>query len=160
LHMLKGRQTGRCLDLNPSVGFLQSGALHPEACTTKRLDWLLSFSSVRSCSKSKVGRGRGGEPRFERRTSQICCPTCSGNRHFSEHVSLQREVLTPLRKLADTPEHFIGISRGKGVNYSRMPSRCRRIWTKGIPKAQPGELRSIFSRCCQDLSIEKASEVN
>jgi len=81
-----------------------------------------------------------------------------------EHVSLQREVLTPLplQKLADIPEHFIGTSRGKGkgVNYSRMPSRCRRIWTKGIPKAQPGELRSIFSRCCQDLPIEKASEVN
>eukprot|EP00984_Skeletonema_dohrnii_P026600 scaffold15954_cov141-Skeletonema_dohrnii-CCMP3373.AAC.1 len=49
-----------------------------------------------------------------------------------EHVGLQRDVLTPLRKLAEIPEHFIGASRGQGVNYSRMPSRCRLLFGKKV----------------------------
>ena len=49
-----------------------------------------------------------------------------------QHVSLQRDVLTPLRKLAEIPEHFIGASRGQGVNYSRMPSRCRLLFGQKV----------------------------
>ncbi len=49
-----------------------------------------------------------------------------------QHVSLQRDVLTPLRKLAEIPEHFIGTSRGQGVNYNRMPSRCRLLFGQKV----------------------------
>eukprot|EP00573_Skeletonema_grethae_P001898 CAMPEP_0201686794 /NCGR_PEP_ID=MMETSP0578-20130828/1108_1 /ASSEMBLY_ACC=CAM_ASM_000663 /TAXON_ID=267565 /ORGANISM="Skeletonema grethea, Strain CCMP 1804" /LENGTH=905 /DNA_ID=CAMNT_0048170893 /DNA_START=30 /DNA_END=2747 /DNA_ORIENTATION=- len=49
-----------------------------------------------------------------------------------QHISLQRDVLTPLRKLAEIPEHFIGTSRGQGVNYSRMPSRCRLLFGQKV----------------------------
>ena len=49
-----------------------------------------------------------------------------------EHVSLQRDVLTPLRRLAEIPEHFIGSKRGRGVNYTRMPSRCRLLFGQKV----------------------------
>jgi hypothetical protein len=50
-----------------------------------------------------------------------------------EHVSLQRDVLTPLRTCAEVPEHFIGPGIIEGnVNYSRMASRCRLVFGEKV----------------------------
>ena len=50
-----------------------------------------------------------------------------------EHLSLQRDVLTPLRRAAEIPEHFIGAGTASGgVNYTRMASRCRMIFGEKV----------------------------
>jgi len=50
-----------------------------------------------------------------------------------EHLSLQRDFLTPLRRAAEIPEHFIGAgTTSGGMNYSRMASRCRMIFGEKV----------------------------
>ncbi len=50
-----------------------------------------------------------------------------------ENLSLQRDVLTPLRRVAEIPEHFVGAGTvSGGVNYGRMASRCRMIFGEKV----------------------------
>jgi len=50
-----------------------------------------------------------------------------------EHLSYQRDILTPLRRMAQIPEHFIGAGTAMGgVNYHRMASRCRMIFGEKV----------------------------
>ncbi|KAL7544167.1 hypothetical protein ACHAWF_007547 [Thalassiosira exigua] len=50
-----------------------------------------------------------------------------------EHLGLQRDVLTPLRREACIPEHFVGAGTAKGgVDYARMPSMCRHVFGKKV----------------------------
>ena len=57
-----------------------------------------------------------------------------------EHLSLQHDFLTPLRRAAEIPEHFIGASTANGgVNYRHR------------------ELRHFRLRCCQDQLVEEST---
>ena len=57
-----------------------------------------------------------------------------------EHLSLQRDVLSMLRKLAGVPEHHIGAATLKGgVDYDRMASRCCLIFGKKLFRRHDGE---------------------
>ncbi|KAL7486499.1 hypothetical protein ACHAW6_012104 [Cyclotella cf. meneghiniana] len=57
-----------------------------------------------------------------------------------EHLSLQRDVLTKLRKLAGVPEHHIGAGTLKGgVDYDRMASRCRMIFGEKLFRRYDGD---------------------
>uniref|UniRef100_A0A7S4DK63 DUF2828 domain-containing protein n=1 Tax=Lotharella globosa TaxID=91324 RepID=A0A7S4DK63_9EUKA len=52
----------------------------------------------------------------------------------------QRDVLSPLRRYAEVPEHFVGRGEWDLVNYKRMASRCRMLYGE---KVHPS--RSFYS---------------
>ena len=61
-----------------------------------------------------------------------------------EHLSLQHDILTPLRRAAEIPEHFIGAETTNGsVNYGRMSSGFQ-MRREGFPTSFDSENYNRF----------------
>jgi hypothetical protein len=50
----------------------------------------------------------------------------------ARRVAYNRCVLSPLRAAAKVPEHFVGKGDWAGVDYDRMPSRCRLLYGERV----------------------------
>jgi hypothetical protein len=50
----------------------------------------------------------------------------------ARRVAYTRLVLSPLRAAAKIPEHFVGKADWAGVDYDRMPSRCRLLFGERV----------------------------
>ena len=56
---------------------------------------------------------------------------------FEDYISrmkdkYRQEVLTPLRRMTEVPESFVGRGQWDKVNYNRMPARCRLLYGQSV----------------------------
>lgn len=132
----------------PTPGGMHDKALGIAPLIRERLLKLLREEG-RQCLREELLRSAGGRARDD------------STRLPLEHLSLQRDILTPLRRMAEIPEHFIGAGTARGgVNYSRMPSRCRMIFGEKVFRRIDSKNYDAFLIEAAKTSLSKQLQVS